>query len=208
MALNKQKITGLIVGFAIGTVVVVKLILTNSPGVVMDSLVARTQGPASAKVNIVEFIDFECPACARGAIELKEYLARYPQDLRVQIKYFPLMQMHRHALQVASYSECVSRQGKFWTFFDSLMLQQGQWSQLVSAQGVFDQMAQQAGVNMAKLKSCLSSDDVSSTIMSEKALGQSLGVRSTPTYFINKKMVVGSKSLADELTHDFPSVSQ
>ena len=206
MALSKQKTTGFIVGFAIGTVVVIKLILTNS-ATVMDSSVARTRGPAGARVNIVEFIDFECPACARGAIELKEYLTRYPQDLRVQVKYFPLMQMHRHALQVASYSECVSRQGQYWSFFDSLMPPQAQWSQLVSAQGVFDQMAKQAGADMGKLKSCLSLDDVSSTIMREKALGQSLGVRSTPTYFINNKMVVGSKSLVDELKHDFPPAS-
>ncbi len=207
MALSKQKITVLIIALAVGVVVVTKLILSGSSGTV-DPVAARTKGPKQAKVNIVEFIDFECPACAYGAKQLKEYTDRYPDDIRVQVKYYPLMNIHHHALQVASYAECVARQGKFWPFFDMLMPQQSQWSPLINADGVFDEMAKGAGVDMNKLKSCLSSEDVTTTIMSEKALGRSLGVQSTPTYFINDQMVVGTKSLEEELNKYFPKISK
>ena len=207
MALSKQTITGIILVIAIGVVILVRMVLSHFSGAI-DPVAARTTGPKEAKVNIVEFIDFECPACAGGAIKLKEYLTKYPESIRVQVKYYPLMNVHRHAVQVASYVECSARQGKFWPFFDILMPQQGQWSQLINAEGIFDQMAKGVGIDMTKLKSCVSSDDVSATIMSEKTLGRSMGVQSTPTYFINKKMVVGTKSLQEELDTYFPKDSK
>jgi protein-disulfide isomerase len=204
MALSKTKITGLLISFIVILVIIIKVVLSNSSGTI-DPVAARSIGPEQAKVNIVEFIDLECPACAHGAIMLKDYVSRYPQSIHLQIKYFPLMNIHRHAMQVAAYAECVARQGKFWPFFDSLMPQQPQWSPLVNAEGIFDQIAKGAGVDMSKLKSCIASDDVSTTIMNEKALGRSLSVQSTPTYFINNKMIVGTKSLTEELNNYFPN---
>jgi len=203
MVFTKQNISIVIVGLVIAVVVCIKLFLSQ-PAVVIDPVAARSIGHASAKVNIVEFIDLECPACANGAKELKDYLALHPDGIHLQVKYYPLMNMHHHALQVAAYAECVARQGKFWPFFDTLMSQQAQWSQLINADGIFDQIAQGAGADMAKLKSCVSTEDVTTTIMGEKAFGRSLGVQSTPTYFINNKMVVGTKSLTEELEKYFP----
>ena len=205
MTLTKGGIAVFIIGVAIAVIVVLKLIqVAGSSGVTVDSVAARTQGPEQAKVKIVEFIDFECPACAFGAQKLKEYVTHNPDDLRLEIKYYPLLNAHHHALQVASYVECISRQGRFWPFFDALMPVQSQWSQLVNAEGIFGQLALGAGADMKKLKSCLSSDNVSTTIMNEKSVGRSLGVQSTPTYFVNKKMVVGTKSLIEELNNYFP----
>ena len=198
MALSKKNITVLIVIAVIGVVAVLKF-LQSTASISVDPVEARIKGPAQAKVQIIEFIDFECPACAYGAEKLREYMKLYPQDIHLEVKYYPLMNVHPHALQAASYVECVSRQGKFWPFFDSIMSSQNQWSKLVNIEGVFDQMAQASDVNMGALKSCLASEDVSVTIMGEKTVGRSLGVQSTPTYFINKKMVVGGKSLVDEL---------
>jgi protein-disulfide isomerase len=201
--LSKKNITILIVLLAVGIIVALKLVLGHS-SVKVDAEAARSKGPENAKINVVEFIDFECPACAFGAKKIKEYMTEHPDSIRVQVKYYPLMNIHHHALQSASYVECISRQGKFWPFFDSLMASQEQWSHLVNSDGVFDQLAKEAGANMAQLKSCLASDDVAAKIMNEKAAGRSLGVQSTPTYFINKKMVVGGKSLVDEMDTYFP----
>ncbi len=202
MALSKKSLTGFIIVGAIILVIAIKIFTTNSSKI--DPVAARTLGPANAKVNIVEFIDFECPACAYGAKVLKEYAVLYPDQIRLQVKYFPLMNIHRHALQVASYAECTARQGKFWPFFEPLSAQQAQWTKLIAAGDIFDQLAKAAGADMGQLKSCLVSEDVSTTIMAEKTLGRSLGVQSTPTYFINDKMVVGTKSLMDELNSYFP----
>jgi protein-disulfide isomerase len=198
MVLSKKNITIVLVAAVIGVVIVLKLMQSNT-AISVDPVEARTKGPANAKLQVIEFIDFECPACAYGAEKLKDYMAKYPDSIRMEVKYYPLMNVHAHALQAASYMECTARQGKFWSFFDSVMPAQAQWTRLVNIEGVFNQMAEAAGVNMGQLKTCLSAEDVSVTIMGEKTVGRSMGVQSTPTYFINKKMVVGGKSLEEEL---------
>jgi len=200
--MSKKNITILIVLLVIGAVIVLKLLQSNA-ALSADPVASRTKGPADAKLQIVEFIDFECPACAYGAGKLKEYMDKYPDSIRVEVKYYPLMNVHAHALTAASYMECTARQGKFWPFFETVMPAQSQWTKLVNVDGVFNQMAEAAGVNMFQLKSCLASEDVSVSIMGEKTVGRSMGVQSTPTYFINKKMVVGGRSLEEELKNHF-----
>jgi len=165
---------------------------------------ARTKGNPDSKVKIVEFIDFQCPACANGVIYLKTFFDQHPNDIYLQVRYFPLTNMHHHAMISALYSECAARQGKFWALDDLMMPQQSQWAQLISPEPVFQSMAQQVGMNIDQLNTCLASDDARRVINDEKSLGQSLGIASTPTYFINNKMVVGTKSMEDELKTYFP----
>ena len=203
MKLSKRTFT-----FLIGAVVIVFIggykIYSGSKVKPMDSIAARSKGSAQAKVQIIEFIDFECPACAFGAKTLKEYMVKYPQDIRVQVKYFPLIKPHRHAMAVALYSECAAQQGKFWEFHELLMPAQTLWSPLISADAYFQGIAKQIGLNMPRLNACLSSDEASKAINDDRSLGQSLGVQSTPSYFINNQMVVGVKSLEDQLKTYFP----
>lgn len=201
--ISKKTLTVLILLAVVGGIIVIKWVSSlSAPSV--DPVEARSKGPKGAKVQVIEFLDFECPACAYGAKVLKEYMAQYPHDLHVQIKYYPLMNIHPHAVETASYAECTARQGKFWPFFETLMEQQNQWSRLINAKDIFDQLAKNAGADMGRLKSCLASKDVSATIMEEKTVGRSKGVQSTPTYFVNGKMAVGGKSLVEELDKYFP----
>lgn len=198
MKLSKRSLTVFVL---LGVIAAVAGIKWFQSGAVrnVDPVEARAKGPADAPLQIIEFIDFECPACAYGAQKLKNYMERYPGRIRVEVKYYPLMNVHSHALQAASYMECTARQGRFWDFFDSAMSSQGQWAKLVNIEGVFDHIAEASGVNMGQLKQCLTSEEVATTIMAEKSAGRSMGVQSTPTYFINKKMVVGAKSLEEEM---------
>jgi len=169
---------------------------------------ARAKGNPGSKVKIVEFIDFQCPACAYGVNYLKTLFDQHPDDIYLQVRYFPLANMHHHAMISALYSECAARQGKFWALDDLMMPQQSQWAQLISPEPVFQAMAAQVGMNIDQLNTCLASDDARRVINDEKSLGQSLGIASTPTYFINNKMVVGTKSLQDELKTYFPEASK
>jgi protein-disulfide isomerase len=165
---------------------------------------ARSKGNPNARVKIIEYVDFQCPACAYGLKYLKTFFEQHPNDLYIQVHYFPLTNMHRHALISALYSECAARQGKFWQLDDLMIPQQEQWEQLINPEPVFQSMAQQVGMNLDQLNTCLSSDDARKVINDEKNVGQSLGITSTPTYFINGKMVVGTQSLRDELKNYFP----
>lgn len=201
--MNKLQSSLMILLVLVGLTVGAKIYLAPKKAAI-NLQMTRAKGNPQARVKIVEFIDFQCPACAYGIGYLKTFFAQHPNDLYLQVKYFPLTNMHHHAMISALYSECAARQGKFWALDDLMIPQQQQWAQLISPDPVFQSMAVQAGINIDQLNSCLESDDARKVINDEKSLGQSLGISSTPTYFINNKMVVGVKSLQDELKTYFP----
>ncbi len=203
--LSKQQLTIAIILTVVLGVIVFK-ILAGPKIMPIDPITARAKGNVDARVKIVEFIDFECPACANGSKLLKDIFDQFKDEMHVQVRYFPLTNMHRHAMQSALYSECAARQGKFWELHEQMMPQQKQWSQLLSADPIFQEMSKQAGIDMDKLNLCLASPEARQAINDERSLGQSMGVQSTPSYFINDKMVVGTKSLMAELGLHFPSL--
>ena len=200
--MNKKKLTIYIIVAAAVLIAAVKMVLMFSHQDI-DTVVARTKGASDAKVKVIEFIDFQCPACAHGAKFLHEYMAGH-QGIELQVKYFPLVRTHSHAMQAAVYSECAARQNKFWEFHGLLMSQQAQWSPLINAETIFGNIAREAGLDAARLSECVKSDAAAQVVKDDQSLGQSLGVQSTPTYFVNNKMAVGVKSLMDELDIYFP----
>jgi protein-disulfide isomerase len=208
--MNKLQSTVLIIVILVGGIVAAKVFLAPKKVEVVTGQSnvqeARTKGNPQARVKIIEYVDFQCPACAYGLTLLKKYFEQHGNDMFIQVRYFPLTNMHHHAMLSAMYSECAARQGKFWDLDDLMIPQQGQWAQLISPDPVFQSMAQQVGIDMPKLNTCLSSDDARKVINDEKSVGQTLGISSTPTYFINGKMVVGAKSMTDELKTYFPDL--
>ncbi|MCK5082196.1 MAG: thioredoxin domain-containing protein [Candidatus Omnitrophica bacterium] len=159
---------------------------------------ARIKGNDHAPIKVTEFIDFQCFACAYGAAYLKEMIKKHPEAIQVEVKHFPL-QMHRHGLSSSRYAECSARQGGFWPFQDMLLARQGNWMRLVDADPAFLQIADDSGLDEKKLEACLKDYTVDEAIEKNKEEGKVLGIKSTPTYFINGKMVVGGKSLEEEI---------
>lgn len=200
--MTKQRLTVLII-IGVLSVVAGLQIFSRFSARPVDPAAARAKGDPQAKVRIVEFIDFQCPACANGSKILKEYSAKHPSDLHVQVKYFPLAS-HPHSMQAALYSECAGRQKKFWEFHDLLMVQQPQWSPLLSADGSFQNIAREAGLDLAQVNACIASEDAMKAVTDDQAQGKSMGVKSTPTYFINNTMAVGTQTLTEQLNTFFP----
>ncbi len=180
----------LCVGFVFGVKLSIKLFAKNEIG----GALGRAKGNKDAPIKIIEFIDFQCPACAKGAAYLKEKTKEYPSQLRVEVRHYPL-QMHRHGFLSSQYAECASRQGKFWSFQDLLVARQSNWSKLFNAKAAFEKIAEEVGLNKGELEACLSDETIDKAIMKDKEEGKGLGVKSTPSYFINGEMVVGSKTL-------------
>ena len=196
--LNKRNATILLLLVAVAAVGGLKYFLESSRGGVGKGVASRSKVKPSAPIKIVEYMDFQCPACAKGAEYLKSCFVKYPDKFYLQMKQYPLG-MHRHAMQSARYAHCAAQQGKFWPFHDALVERQKQWESLISADSVFRQFAQEAMVDMKQLDVCLQNERTNTEILEEKEKGASLGVKSTPSYFVNGKMVVGFKSLAVEL---------
>lgn len=84
------------------------------------------EGPANAKVTIVEFSDFECPFCVRAYPTVKQIMSEYKNDVKFYYKQYPLTQIHPQAQKAAEASLCANDQGKFWKFHDKLFEIQAQ----------------------------------------------------------------------------------
>ena len=204
---SKKNLTIYIILSVVAAIVIIKALTGHMPFNLGFQTPARGKGSRAAKVQITEFIDFQCPACANGSKFLKEYLVKHPSDIYLEVKYFPLPSIHRHAQRSARYAECSAQQNKFWPMLDLLMEEQPRWAGLMNAEDTFKKMASVVQLDKGQLDACLRDQGTERIIIKEKELGQSMGVQSTPTYFINGKLFVGVKSLKDELNTYFGDVT-
>lgn len=195
---SKKIITALIIIFCLIAVFGVKAYFGLSKGRLTADAKAKVKGDNDAPLKITEFIDFQCPACAKGAMYLKAEMQRHPGLIRLQLKHFPL-QMHRHGFLSAQYAECAAEQGKFWAMHDLLLARQSNWKRLDNPRPAFDQMVNEARIDERQLQACIKSGRADKIIQQNKTEGSDRGVRSTPAYFVNEKMVVGKKSLELEI---------
>lgn len=193
---NKQIVSVIIVVVCVALVLGIKYYQENRP---VSVLSGRFKGNPNAQVKIVEYIDFQCPACAAGSKYLQERMKKDPNGIYLEMRYFPLA-MHSHAFLSSRFAECASNQNKFWEFHDKLIDAQNEWSKQINAFPAFELMAQELNLDMNKLNMCLADSKVDQIINQHKENGQKSGVKSTPTYFVNNKMVVGHKDLQKEIT--------
>ena len=158
----------------------------------------KIKGKDNAPIKVKEFIDFQCPACAYGAAYLKEMIDKYPSLIQFELKHYPLA-MHAHGFTTSRYAECAAEQGKFWPFQDMLLARQSNWKRLADADPAFRQIAEEVHLDLHALQACLQDEAIDRAIEKDKEEGRRLGIRSTPTYFVNGKMLVGKKALEEEL---------
>jgi len=157
-----------------------------------------SQGPANAPVTIVEFSDFECPHCRELSHTLKTIETQYPQ-VRVVFKDFPLTQIHPWTESAAIGARCAYMQSAaaFWTLHDSIFENQD----LISPENVWDKLttfASKAGLDAQALKECMSSPEAKNAVEANRADGEALNISSTPTVFVNGRMLVGGDKAALE----------
>lgn len=147
-----------------------------------------SEGPASAPITLVEFSDFQCPFCQRVMPTLKQIRAKYGDKVRVVWKDFPLTQIHPQAFDAAMAGNCALEQGKFWEFHDRL------FSNQQALQPEFlKRYAVDAGLDAGKFNACLDSSKYRQKVQSAIEEGTRFGVSSTPTVFINGRVVNGAQ---------------
>ena len=146
-------------------------------------------GPKDAPITIVKFSDFQCPACKLGALTLHPILQRYADKIHFVFRNFPLdpscnrtvqHSMHPVACEAARVGYCASKQGLFQPVYEALFEKQATF-----APGKPEEIAVEAGANAAILKACVNAPETASAIAKDVEEGDRLGVRSTPTFFIN-----------------------
>lgn len=158
-----------------------------------------TLGEANAPVTIIAFIDFECPFCRQSQPIFDKMLDKYGPAVRVVYKALPLTSIHPNALAAATAAACAQDQGKFWEYYHLLFKNQAlDDSGLTSAAATLK-------LDQAKFTTCLQSQRHQAEIEADVNEAIALGVRGTPTYFVNKAVIEG---VADAARWDQVILSQ
>jgi protein-disulfide isomerase len=156
------------------------------------------KGKTDSKVKLVEYGDFQCPACGSYYPVVGEILKKYDQKISFQFRNLPLTQIHQHAFAAARAAEAADKQGKFWEMYDMLFANQQSWSPTTQPVNYFDQYATTLGLNSEQFKKDFASAEVNKLINADvsafKKTGNSLG---TPSFFLNGKKI-DLKQISDE----------
>ena len=142
---------------------------------------AWATGSATPKATLVEFSDFQCPACRAAEPTVEAILAKYPDTLRFVYRFFPLPQ-HQFGQESALAAQAAGNQGKFWQYHNQLFPNQDNFSDTF-----FVQLAQQLGLNVDQFKADLKSSATADRVQSDLTAGNTIGINATPTFFLNGK---------------------
>jgi uncharacterized membrane protein/predicted DsbA family dithiol-disulfide isomerase len=176
---------------------------TNQP--IVDGVIegGYSQGPEDAPIQLVEFSDFECPHCAQAHVTLKDLLPRYANQIRFTYHHFPLSsdcnpaiqhKGHEHACRAAVAADCAAQGGRFAPFANLLFANQG----ALDDKSLRD-YAKQVGLDLDAFDQCVASPGPPERLAADVKAAQKMGVRSTPTFFINNRKIEGNMTFANWL---------
>ncbi len=154
----------------------------------------RTKGGPEAPHTLVEYSDFQCPACKAYQPMIQQLVKENPDKVRLVYRHYPLRSIHPNAQAAAEAAEAANKQGKFWEMHDMLFNTQNDWSSLRSPKSKFEEYARSLGLNTEQFKADMSSKEVSTKIDADYQSGTQSGVKGTPTFFLDGKMITSPQS--------------
>lgn len=159
------------------------------------------KGGDNSEVVIVEFADFECPACAGTAKVMKKVAEEYGNKILIVFKNYPLQQncnknidrpFHKFACKAAILARCAGIQGKFWEFHDAVYEDQSNISD-----SMLENTARKVGLSQSEIESCLKSDDILAKIKQDVDIATNIKVTGTPSVYVNGRAMQGNRTLDD-----------
>ncbi len=138
------------------------------------------------RVQVVEFGDFQCPACAQAHPDVQKLKEEFKDDITFIFRNFPLPG-HANAQPAAQAAEAAGEQGKFWEMHDRLFETQSGWSSLADPTSLFVQYAESLGLDKDAFVESVTSKANNARISQDQSDGYAVGVSGTPTFFINGK---------------------
>ncbi len=145
---------------------------------------------ASSTVTVIEYSDFQCPACLNSYPTVEKLVNEASTTMRFVYRHFPLYPVPHKNANIAAYaSEAASNQGKFWEMYHELFDNQTTWGESDTAATTFETYAEKIGLDMTKYKKDVESDEVKARVDRDRNEGDDLGVAGTPTFFVNGKAI-------------------
>lgn len=137
------------------------------------------RGNENATITVVQFGDFQCPYSAKEFPIIRPIMES-ATNIKFVYRDFPLIDIHPEAFKAAEASHCAQEQGKYWAYHDQLFLNQADLSE-----AALKRYADMIGLDQEKFNVCLTSGKYKSQVTRDLQDGLALGVRGTPTFFIN-----------------------
>lgn len=144
---------------------------------------AQAQSEEESSITIVEYSDYQCPACAYFHPIVEKLKDKYGNQINFEMRYFPL-NSHRFAAIAARAAQAAKNQGKFKEMHDLLFEYQDQWSNSGNPGGIFVNYAEKIGLDVERFKNELNAAETQKIVMEERKEGRARGVNSTPTFYI------------------------
>lgn len=148
-------------------------------------------GPQDAPIVIVEFSDYQCPFCKKWHDEVYQpLLAAYPGKIRLVFRNFPLTTIHTEAFSASEAALCAGDQGAFWPFQEKLFSDEYGFGE-----EAYLQYATDLKLDIAAFSNCLTNNKHKAFVQDDIDFAVDLGIRSTPTFFINGLAIVGAQPI-------------
>lgn len=175
--------------------------LSNKPAEIVDTKTFVREnnhyvGPKDAKVVLVEFGDYQCPACKTREPILQQIRSEYKDKLKFVFKHYPLPS-HNNSFIAAKAAEAAGVQGKFWEYHEKIYENQESWSGNPNPEKLFEEYAKELGLDTQKFNKDLKGDEFNAIINKDKSDGIDVDVSSTPTFFLNGEKIVGGYSFEE-----------
>ncbi len=142
-----------------------------------------TLGKPDAKVQVVEFLDPACGACASFYPMVKKIIATNPDEIRLVVRYAPF---HKGSGAVVAVLEAAKKQGKFWPALEALLASQANWTQRHTARvGLVWKHLEGLGLNLEQIRTDMTAPAIARAIAQDLDDAKALKVNKTPTFFVN-----------------------
>lgn len=149
----------------------------------------HVEGNENAPVTLLEYGDFQCPACASYFPILQAVKKEMGNQLAFEFRHFPLVNIHQNAMAAHRAAEAAGNQDKFWEMHDLLYQRQQVWADSQNASQIFEDYATEIGLNIDQYKKDVASQSVLDIINADVKRGQDDGASSTPTFFVNGEVL-------------------
>lgn len=146
-------------------------------------------GKVDAAVVLVEYADFQCPACANYSQIVNKLKENFGDRVAFVYRHFPLKQIHKNGVAAAMAAEAAGRQGKFWEMHDLLYERQDEWSDSGEADKMFAEYAGMLSLDVPRWQVDSAADDLKEKINRSYQEAVGLGLNSTPSFILNGKMI-------------------
>jgi protein-disulfide isomerase len=148
----------------------------------------------SGPIQLVEFGDYQCPACGAAYPNVKQLLKDYDGKITFYFRNFPLSTVHLNAMAGSNTAEAAGAQGKYWEMHDKLYETQKEWSIKSDPTDLFVNYAKELGLDTDKFKTAINDKKYQTIIDQDVADGEAMGVNSTPTFYFNGVKYTGNSS--------------